>query len=114
MFFYLCLSISRLLENATDTFSYYLDGLSPYTQYLFRVVVSHKHGQTAGPWATLCTAEDSKYTCTHTQVKMNQLVIHRCMHLHMVLLHTMLKSKREKLAANNHEINDYLLQKLYC
>ncbi|XP_053172998.1 usherin [Scomber japonicus] len=51
--------VIRLLENTTDTFSYYLDGLSPYTQYLFRVVVSHKHGQTVGPWATLHTAEDS-------------------------------------------------------
>ncbi|XP_044201958.1 usherin [Thunnus albacares] len=51
--------VKRLLENATDTFSYYLEGLSPYTQYLFRVVVSHTHGQTAGPWATLRTAEDS-------------------------------------------------------
>ena len=80
---------SRLLENTTDTFSYYLDGLSPYTQYLFRVVVSHKHGQTVGPWATLHTAEDSKYTYTCAQVKMNKLVIHRRMHLHPVLLHTM-------------------------
>ncbi|XP_039982949.1 usherin [Xiphias gladius] len=51
--------VIRLLENATDTFSYHVEGLSPYTQYLFRVVVSHTHGQTAGPWATLCTAEDS-------------------------------------------------------
>ncbi|KAM6942982.1 usherin [Xenentodon cancila] len=51
--------VIKLLENATDTFSYYVDGLSPYTHYLFRVVVSHTHGQTAGPWATLCTSEDS-------------------------------------------------------
>ncbi|XP_075319241.1 usherin [Odontesthes bonariensis] len=51
--------VKRLMENATDTFSYYVKGLSPYTHYLFRVVVSHTHGQTAGPWATLHTAEDS-------------------------------------------------------
>ncbi|XP_051795531.1 usherin [Acanthochromis polyacanthus] len=51
--------VIRLMENATDTFSYSVEGLSPYTQYLFRVVVSHTHGQTAGPWATLRTAEDS-------------------------------------------------------
>ncbi|XP_008295345.1 usherin-like, partial [Stegastes partitus] len=51
--------VIRLMENATDTFSYYVEGLSPYTQHLFRVVVSHTHGQTAGPWATLRTAEDS-------------------------------------------------------
>ncbi|KAF7657915.1 hypothetical protein LDENG_00020320 [Lucifuga dentata] len=50
--------VIRLLENTTDTFSYYVDGLSPYTHYLFRVVVSHTHGQTASPWASLYTAED--------------------------------------------------------
>uniref|UniRef100_A0A4W6FW95 Usherin n=1 Tax=Lates calcarifer TaxID=8187 RepID=A0A4W6FW95_LATCA len=52
-------SPQRLLENATDIFSYHVEGLLPFTQYLFRVVVSHAHGQTAGPWATLRTAEDS-------------------------------------------------------
>nr|XP_057944950.1 usherin isoform X3 [Doryrhamphus excisus] len=51
--------VIRLLENTTDTFSYHMSGLSPYTQYLFRLVVSHSHGQTTGPWETLCTAEDS-------------------------------------------------------
>ncbi|XP_030271338.1 usherin [Sparus aurata] len=51
--------VIRLVENATDTFSYYVDGLTPYTQYAFRVVVSHTHGQTVGPWATLLTAEYS-------------------------------------------------------
>lgn len=72
----ICLGPSalRLLENATDTFSYHVEDLTPYTQYLFRVVVSHAHGQTAGPWSTLHTAEDSKFiyctqthtcTCTH-------------------------------------------------
>nr|XP_046239587.1 usherin [Scatophagus argus] len=50
--------VIRLLENATDTFSYHVEGLSPYTQYAFRVVVSHTHGQTVSPWATLLTAED--------------------------------------------------------
>ncbi|XP_070688414.1 usherin [Pempheris klunzingeri] len=51
--------VIRLMENATDTFSYLVEGLSPYTQYMFRVVVSHTHGQTTGPWATLRTMEDS-------------------------------------------------------
>ncbi|XP_069030560.1 usherin [Embiotoca jacksoni] len=51
--------VIRLLENAADTFSYNVEDLSPYTQYMFRVVISHTHGQTAGPWATLRTAEDS-------------------------------------------------------
>lgn len=54
------------MENATDMFSYHVEGLSPYTHYLFRVVVSHAHGQTAGPWATLFTAEDRKYKYSHT------------------------------------------------
>ncbi|XP_041646715.1 usherin [Cheilinus undulatus] len=51
--------VMRILENATDTFSHHVEGLSPYTQYMFRVVASHTHGQTVGPWATLHTAEDS-------------------------------------------------------
>ncbi|TDH17235.1 hypothetical protein EPR50_G00006290 [Perca flavescens] len=51
--------VLRLMENATDTFSYHVESLSPYTQYMFRVVVSHTHGQTVGPWAILRTAEDS-------------------------------------------------------
>ncbi|XP_019935888.2 usherin isoform X2 [Paralichthys olivaceus] len=51
--------VIRLMENTSETFSYHVKGLIPYTQYLFRVVVSHTHGQTAGPWATLHTAEDS-------------------------------------------------------
>nr|XP_043886757.1 usherin-like [Solea senegalensis] len=50
--------VIRLLENVTGTFSYRVDGLSPFTRYMFRVVASHTHGQTAGPWATLHTAED--------------------------------------------------------
>uniref|UniRef100_A0A3P9BUF9 Usherin n=1 Tax=Maylandia zebra TaxID=106582 RepID=A0A3P9BUF9_9CICH len=61
-------SPQRLLENATDTFSYYLEGLSPYTPYLFRVVVSHTHGKTASLWTTLRTAQDSKWTYSHTLV----------------------------------------------
>ncbi|XP_028328840.1 usherin isoform X1 [Gouania willdenowi] len=52
------MSVIRLMENATDTFSYYVDGLSPYTSYSLRSVVSHMHGQTAGPWVTMRTAED--------------------------------------------------------
>ncbi|XP_059204973.1 usherin [Centropristis striata] len=51
--------VIRLMENATDSFSYHVEGLSPYNQYMFRVVVSHMHGQTVGPWAALRTAEDS-------------------------------------------------------
>ncbi|XP_074522167.1 usherin [Halichoeres trimaculatus] len=51
--------VKKILENATDTLSHYVDGLSPYTEYMFRVVVSHTYGQTVGPWATLRTAEDS-------------------------------------------------------
>lgn len=53
------------MENASDTFSYHVEGLSAFTPYAFRVLVSHMHGQTASSWATLLTAEDSKYTCQH-------------------------------------------------
>nr|XP_040024120.1 usherin isoform X2 [Gasterosteus aculeatus aculeatus] len=51
--------VIRLVENATETFAYHVEGLSPYTQYMLRVVISHAHGQTVGPWATLRTAEYS-------------------------------------------------------
>ncbi|XP_051920397.1 usherin isoform X1 [Hippocampus zosterae] len=51
--------VRRLLENATDTFSYYVPDLSPYTKYQFRLVVSHTHGQTTSLWETFYTAEDS-------------------------------------------------------
>ncbi|XP_060897032.1 usherin [Labrus mixtus] len=51
--------VIRILENTTDTFSHLIEGLSPYTQYMLRVAVSHTHGQTVGPWATLRTTEDS-------------------------------------------------------
>lgn len=57
-----CQSPFRLLENATDTFSYHVANLSPYRQYSFRVVAGHTHGQTASPWATLLTAEDGRFT----------------------------------------------------
>lgn len=50
------------MENASDAFSHHVEGLSPYTRYAFRVVVSHVHGQTASSWTSLLTAEDSKYT----------------------------------------------------
>nr|XP_054587843.1 usherin [Nothobranchius furzeri] len=51
--------VISLLENTTNTFSSYVEGLSPYKSYLFRVVVSHAHGQTSSPWANLRTAEGS-------------------------------------------------------
>ncbi|KAM9408306.1 LOW QUALITY PROTEIN: usherin [Pholidichthys leucotaenia] len=49
--------VIRLLENASETFSHLVEGLSPYTQYFFRVVVSHAHGKTTSSWAKLRTAE---------------------------------------------------------
>uniref|UniRef100_A0A672FK37 Usher syndrome 2A (autosomal recessive, mild) n=1 Tax=Salarias fasciatus TaxID=181472 RepID=A0A672FK37_SALFA len=57
LFYSLQMRTSPQRPNATDAFSYSVDGLSPYTQYLFRVVVSHLHGQTASPWASMRTAE---------------------------------------------------------
>ncbi|KAL0969312.1 hypothetical protein UPYG_G00225390 [Umbra pygmaea] len=50
--------IQQLLQNVSDTFSLRVDGLSPYTGYLFRVRVSHLHGETASNWTCLHTAED--------------------------------------------------------
>ncbi|TNN67187.1 Usherin [Liparis tanakae] len=51
--------VIRLLENATATFSHHVAGLSPYTQYMFRVGASHTYGRALGPWAAMLTAEDS-------------------------------------------------------
>ncbi|KAK6307053.1 hypothetical protein J4Q44_G00222010 [Coregonus suidteri] len=51
--------IQELLNNVTSTFSHTVEGLSSYTDYLFRVVVSHTHGETASDWTSLRTAEDS-------------------------------------------------------
>ncbi|XP_061670381.1 usherin isoform X4 [Syngnathoides biaculeatus] len=51
--------VLRLLENVTDVFYFYVPDLSPYTQYLFRLIVSHTYGQTTAPWEALRTAEDS-------------------------------------------------------
>ncbi|XP_055085949.1 usherin [Periophthalmus magnuspinnatus] len=51
-------SVLRLLENATETFSFSVEGLRPYREYVFRGTVSHLHGQTLGPWTTFQTAED--------------------------------------------------------
>ncbi|XP_068172657.1 usherin isoform X1 [Antennarius striatus] len=51
--------VIRLLEDAVDTFSYHVEGLTPFTKYAFRVVVAHTYGQTIGPWAILLTSEDS-------------------------------------------------------
>lgn len=76
------------MENATDIFSYHVEGLSPYTQYLFRVVVSHAHGQTAGPWATLLTAEDRKYTYSHTRAHIKFNTCYSQNHAFTVPVHT--------------------------
>ncbi|KAJ7988957.1 hypothetical protein DPEC_G00314570 [Dallia pectoralis] len=51
--------ILQLLENTTHTFRYTVNGLSPYTGYLFRVLVSHTYGETCSDWTSLYTAEDS-------------------------------------------------------
>ncbi|XP_072555094.1 usherin isoform X5 [Paramormyrops kingsleyae] len=50
--------IRLLLENETTTFSYTAEGLQPYTEYQFGLVVSHSHGQTASNWAAFVTAQD--------------------------------------------------------
>ncbi|XP_077569166.1 usherin [Stigmatopora nigra] len=64
----------RLLENVTDTFFYNVLDLSPYTGYLFQLVVSHTHGQTTGLWETLRTAEDRPGPLDHPTVS----VLHSC------------------------------------
>lgn len=77
----MCVSMnsdSRLLENATATFSHHVEGLSPYTQYMFRVGVSHTYGRAVGPWAAMLTAEDSEYAHSYTQV-------HTCNVTHLYL-----------------------------
>lgn len=82
----MCVSISfRLLENATDTFSYHVASLSPYMQYSFRVVVGHTHGQTVSPWATLLTAEDGRFISphTHTHIQWAPFADSKSIHVHI-------------------------------
>ncbi|CAL9701679.1 unnamed protein product [Knipowitschia caucasica] len=55
-------SVLKLLENASDTFSFHVDDLKPYKDYVFRITVSHLYGQTNGPWTTFQTAEDKPGT----------------------------------------------------
>ncbi|XP_061132682.1 usherin [Syngnathus typhle] len=73
----------RLLENMTDTFSYNVPGLSPYTEYQFRLVVSHTHGQTAGVWETLRTAEDLNVSGNTTSYTFLHLLPYQSYHLQM-------------------------------
>lgn len=73
---FVCPSPLRLLENVTDTFSYHVADLSPHTQYWFRVVVVHTHGQTLSPWASLLTAEDGRLTSLHTWYTRSMVVIY--------------------------------------
>lgn len=84
----------RLVENATETFAYHVEGLSPYTQYMLRVVISHAHGQTVGPWATLRTAEDSKCTDSHTH-KYPDRIYYTYSLLTDACMYTFAHSKRE-------------------
>ncbi|KAG9336281.1 hypothetical protein JZ751_002628 [Albula glossodonta] len=63
--------IQTLLDSVTTSFSYTAEGLQPYTEYRFRLVVSHDHGETSSEWARLVTAQDRKYLlrtmlCTET------------------------------------------------
>lgn len=82
---WVCQSPFRLLENATDTFSYHVAGLSPYVQYSFRVVVGHTHGQTVSSWATLLTAEDGRfpYPHTHTHIQWAPFADSKSIHVHV-------------------------------
>ncbi|KAJ8400312.1 hypothetical protein AAFF_G00396950 [Aldrovandia affinis] len=53
--------IQTLLDSVTTSFSHTAEGLQPYTEYQFRLVVSHAHGETASDWARFITAQDREY-----------------------------------------------------
>ncbi|XP_063040160.1 usherin [Engraulis encrasicolus] len=48
----------QLVDSVQPGFEYTVEGLRPYTEYQFRLLASHDHGETATPWVTLTTAQD--------------------------------------------------------
>ncbi|KAM6979899.1 usherin [Aplochiton taeniatus] len=50
--------IQQLIDSEGSTFTHTVEGLSSYTDYQFRVITSHTHGETTSQWTTLRTAED--------------------------------------------------------
>ena len=54
--------VLRLVDSVSTSFSYTAEELQPYTEYQFRLLVSHGHGETASPWVPLITAQDRKYS----------------------------------------------------
>ena len=49
----------------TSTLSYRKTGLSPFTSYQFRLVVSNSHGSTSSLWVTNTTQQDSETSSLH-------------------------------------------------
>ncbi|XP_076156222.1 usherin [Alosa pseudoharengus] len=50
--------VQELVDSVSTSFSYTVQDLQPYTEYQFRLLVSHGHGETATPWVPLITAQD--------------------------------------------------------
>ncbi|XP_030630773.1 LOW QUALITY PROTEIN: usherin [Chanos chanos] len=50
--------IQELVDSESTSFSHTVEGLRPYTEYLFRLIVSHAHGESSSTWTHLFTAED--------------------------------------------------------
>ncbi|KAL7861383.1 hypothetical protein SRHO_G00128240 [Serrasalmus rhombeus] len=50
--------VLRLVDSETTVFSQLVEGLEPYTEYQFRLLVSHGHGESSSSWIALYTAQD--------------------------------------------------------
>ncbi|KAK1793453.1 hypothetical protein P4O66_011830 [Electrophorus voltai] len=50
--------IWQLLDNETSVFSHLVEGLEPYTEYQFRLLVSHSDGEANSSWVSFSTAQD--------------------------------------------------------
>ncbi|XP_037397596.1 usherin [Pygocentrus nattereri] len=50
--------VLQLVDSETTVFSQLVEGLEPYTEYQFRLLVSHGHGESSSSWIALYTAQD--------------------------------------------------------
>ncbi|XP_049320201.1 usherin isoform X1 [Astyanax mexicanus] len=50
--------ILQLVDNETTVFSQWIEGLEPFTEYQFRLLVSNSHGESSSSWLSLYTDQD--------------------------------------------------------
>ncbi|KAL2098582.1 hypothetical protein ACEWY4_005062 [Coilia grayii] len=52
--------IQQLVDSVETSFDYTVEDLRPYTEYQFRLLVSHDYGEMETPWVPLVTAQDRR------------------------------------------------------